>query len=279
MNQRGQIEILILLIVAGLILFSQWRKGEKLPWQMEIKKEAPISKPFYQTPQSPSEKNLPPPPSPEEKAEPPAIEKDTTPPKIFNPEPSGELPSETRQTILSLETDEEAICRWSLISGMSYDSMQNIFQNTASTSHSTEIRFLGEGEDYKFYVKCQDESGNKNLDDFEISFSVKKPEDKTPPERRNLSPSGMLSASTTEIELMVSTDEEATCYYSTVAGKDFWDWGNYQSFQANETGTYHTAGITATTTQVYDYFVRCCDTNKNCNDDNALIRFGIGVLP
>lgn len=281
MNQKGQVELLIVFIVlAAVALLSQWFKGEKLFFQPKTEKEAPVSKPIYlkPAPPLPQKKPLTPLPSPEKKIEPAEKEKDITPPKLSNPLPSGDLPAETRKTTISLETDEKAACRYGRVSGLSYNSMPDNFQNTNAASHSSQISYLSEGEKYIFYVKCQDESGNKNTDDFEISFSVKKPEDKTPPDRRHLSPFGMLATGTAQTELTVGTDEKANCSYSTQSGADFWKESG--SFRANETGTFHTSQISGLISgKIYDYFVRCCDTSGNCNDGEALIRFGVGVMP
>jgi hypothetical protein len=275
MNQKGQIEtILILLVLIGLVFYLKFF-GKKTETPTVVSQPTTSTQKILKP--SPTEK----PPQKETKTsetKKEVKEVDTTPPKRFNPQPRGELPAQTRKTIISLETDEKANCRYARVSGLSYDSMNNFFAQTNATSHSAEIGYLSEGEEYIFYVKCQDEFGNKNTDDFEISFSVKKAEDKTPPVRKWLSPTGTLPADTTQVELTVGTDEKANCYYSTLSGKSFW--GGSASFSPNETHTFHTAKIyNLTSGKVYDYFVRCCDFFGNCNDDDALIRFGIGLSP
>lgn len=279
MSQKGQVEILLLILVLGVILFSHWIRERGMVKEPEIKKESQIQKNSLPKTFTPQEKPL-----EEQKSKTEEIESQkekivaTIPPERFNSQPKGELPSETRKTIISLETEKKANCRYGRVSGLSFDSMFDFFAQTNATSHSTEIGYLSEGEKYIFYVKCQDEFGNKNTDDFEISFSVKKAEDKTPPERRYLSPSGMLPTDTTQVELAVGTDEKAYCYYSTLSGKSFWERSG--SFSPNETNTYHTTKIyNLTSENVYDYFVRCCDFFGNCNDGDALIRFGIGIAP
>ncbi len=281
MNQKGQVELLLVFIVLAVVaLLSQRFKGEKL-LSLPTKKEVSISKPKVSPspiPPPAEKKPLTPPPAPEKKIEPAEKEKDTIPPQRRNPLPSSDLPAETRKTTIFLETGEKAVCRYGRVSGLSYDSMPDNFQNTNATSHSSQINYLSEGEKYVFYVKCQDESSNKNTDDFEISFSVKKPEDKTPPDRRHLSPSGALATGTSQTELTVGTDEKASCSYSTQSGADFWQ--NSGSFRANETGTFHTSYVSGLISgKIYDYFVRCCDTSGNCNKGEALIRFGVGLMP
>lgn len=279
-NQKGQIEIIVIfLLLIGAILFYRsgiWGIQTKEPEIAKSASVAKISKPLIEKPISPPQEQK---TSLEEKIELQETKKnDTTPPRRSNPYPKGELPTQTRKTIISLKTDERAICRYGLVSELSYDSMQNIFSNTNATSHSTQIAFLSEGEEYTFYVKCIDEFENKNIDDFKISFKVKAPEDKTPPQRKWLSPQGMLPAETTQVELTVGTDEKANCYYSTLQGESFR--GKAKSFSPSETKTFHSAKVYSLTPgKVYDYFVRCCDFRGNCNDGDVMIRFGVGVSP
>ena len=100
---------------------------------------------------------------------------DTTPPSCSNSQPTGTLSSGTTQTTISLTTNETAVCKYSTIAGTNYDSITNTFSSTNSTTHSQTISNLSDGNTYHYYVRCQDESGNQNPDDFEISFSVASP--------------------------------------------------------------------------------------------------------
>jgi hypothetical protein len=61
---------------------------------------------------------------------------DTTPPVRSNGQPTGNLPAGTTQTIISLTTNENANCRYSTTSGVSYPSMTNTFSTTGGTTHS-----------------------------------------------------------------------------------------------------------------------------------------------
>ena len=97
---------------------------------------------------------------------------DTTPPTISNQHPTGNLPAGTTSTTISLTTDENAVCRYSNISGTKYSLMQNIFTTTGETSHSQLIINLQNSTNYNFYIRCNDTFGNYNEDDFEISFSI-----------------------------------------------------------------------------------------------------------
>lgn len=97
---------------------------------------------------------------------------DTTPPFRSNGSPGGTLPAGTTQTVISLNTDENANCRYSLTSGAAYSSMTNNFAVTGGTSHSSTASGLSDGRTYAYYVRCSDAAGNANNDDFVISFSV-----------------------------------------------------------------------------------------------------------
>jgi len=97
---------------------------------------------------------------------------DSIPPVRSGGSPSGSLAAGTTQTYISLNTDESATCRYSTNSGTSYSSMVNTFQTTGGTGHSQLITGLSNGGNYNYYVRCNDTSGNFNINDFTISFSV-----------------------------------------------------------------------------------------------------------
>jgi len=104
---------------------------------------------------------------------------DTIPPVRLNGQPTGNLAAGTKQTTISLTTNEVATCKYSTTAGVNYDSMTSTFSTTGNTSHSQLITGLADGNSYKYYVKCSDSYGNKNTDDYLISFSVSV--DITPP--------------------------------------------------------------------------------------------------
>jgi hypothetical protein len=97
---------------------------------------------------------------------------DVTPPVRSNGQPTGSLPSGTTQATLSLNTDENATCRYATTAGVAYASMPNTFGVTGGTAHSTTVTGLSNGGNYSYYVRCQDASGNANPDDYPITFTV-----------------------------------------------------------------------------------------------------------
>ena len=69
--------------------------------------------------------------------------------------PSGTLSAGTTQVSLSLLTDISATCRYSTVSGTSYDAMPNIISTTGGTSHSTVVTGLAGNNTYTYYIRCQ----------------------------------------------------------------------------------------------------------------------------
>ncbi len=100
------------------------------------------------------------------------VSNDTTVPTRTNNFPRGNLSKRTTAVILSLNTDENATCRYSTAASTVYSSMTNTFTNTGGLTHSTPITGLTVGTTYKYYVRCQDVRGNANTNDFTISFTV-----------------------------------------------------------------------------------------------------------
>jgi hypothetical protein len=98
---------------------------------------------------------------------------DVFPPVRSNGSPTGVLAEKVTAVELTLNTDEIATCRYSTVAGTSYESMTNTFSETKSIFHATAVGGLSCGNAYSFFVRCADLLGNKNMDDFIISFSIK----------------------------------------------------------------------------------------------------------
>jgi hypothetical protein len=99
---------------------------------------------------------------------------DTTeeiPPLRFNGTPTSTVGGTTLSVEISLETDEFAICRFSATSSVAYNAMTNVFSNTGLIFHSTVVPVTPNSLQ-TFYVRCIDDEGNFNIDDFLIQFSV-----------------------------------------------------------------------------------------------------------
>lgn len=99
---------------------------------------------------------------------------DTTeeiPPVRFNGAPTSTVGGTTLSVEISLETDELATCRYSASSSVAYGAMPNVFSNTGLIFHTTIVPVTPNSLQ-TFYVRCMDDEGNFNIDDFLIQFSV-----------------------------------------------------------------------------------------------------------
>ncbi|MFW6210053.1 MAG: dockerin type I domain-containing protein [Patescibacteria group bacterium] len=99
---------------------------------------------------------------------------DTTeeiPPERFNGAPTSSVGGTTPNVEISLETNEFSFCRYDTASGTPYTSMTNTFNNTGIIFHSTVVP-VTPGTVARFYVRCIDDEGNFNTDDYLIEFAV-----------------------------------------------------------------------------------------------------------
>ncbi|MDI6720820.1 MAG: PKD domain-containing protein, partial [Candidatus Aenigmarchaeota archaeon] len=100
---------------------------------------------------------------------------DSTPPSIINPKPWGTINTPT--TTLMVTTQEPAQCRYSMTDGIDYNTMDAAMTSPGSgyrTDHSWSLSGLTDG-DKIFYIRCVDQEGNKNTNDFRHKFTVKLP--------------------------------------------------------------------------------------------------------
>jgi len=261
-QEKGQaIVIFLVIVIAGVFLLmnrselSSWINP--FPTTVSPKQESPVVTPPTKY-SNPAPSTIP----------------DAAPPFRSNPQPSGGLSAATRETTISLATDEKAACRYNTVSGVGYGAMK-LFSNTNSTFHYTSVTGLSEGTGYVYYIKCADDHSNVNTDDLIVSFYIAGPDDFTPPVRSNQHPAGdVLYYGATQTVIGISTDEPASCRYDTRQGI------SYDSMQSNLTddGTqrYHTARVTGLVSGgSYSYFVRCKDSRGNVNTGDVMISFSI----
>jgi hypothetical protein len=100
---------------------------------------------------------------------------DTTediPPFRFNGAPTGLLSGTVSAVEMSLETDELAECKFGTASGTPYTSIPNTFSLTGQLLHTQRISNLATSTTYTYYIRCEDDEGNMNPDDYEISFTI-----------------------------------------------------------------------------------------------------------
>jgi hypothetical protein len=99
--------------------------------------------------------------------------------------------------------------------------------------------------------------------------------DTTAPALSNAGPSGVLAAGTTQAQLSVTTNESATCRYSTAAGTAY---GSMTNSFATTGGTTHSTLVSGLVNgQSYNYHVRCQDGAGNANTADTTISFSVAA--
>ena len=98
--------------------------------------------------------------------------RETIPPVRSQGGPLGNISGTSISVELSLQTDEFSRCRYSTASGTPYFSMTNEFSGTNFVAIHSKVISIVASTSYSFFVRCIDDEGNANLDDYEISFTV-----------------------------------------------------------------------------------------------------------
>jgi hypothetical protein len=95
---------------------------------------------------------------------------------LSNGLPSGTIPSNVAGVLVSFNTDVYATCRYATSSGIAYDDMTNSATGDfVGTFHTFTIMGIVQGDTYTFYVRCEDFTGNKNPNDYVITFTAGNP--------------------------------------------------------------------------------------------------------
>lgn len=97
--------------------------------------------------------------------------RETVPPLRFNGSPTSTVGGTTLNVEISLETDEFSVCKFDTVAGTAFGSMPSTFTNTGLIYHSTVVP-VTLGQQNTFYVRCIDDEGNFNIDDYLITFFV-----------------------------------------------------------------------------------------------------------
>ena len=201
---------------------------------------------------------------------------DSTPPVLSNGAPFGTLASGTTDTNMTVTTDEGATCKYSTTTGTAYASMTHTFTMTGGTLHSVSISSLTDGNDYHYYIRCQDTSNNPDVSDYAISFSVASSSfgGGTPPSIFSSLPSGTLPAGTTNTDLSVMTDVDATCKFGTIPNVAFDSIANTFTTTGGTTHSFALIGLVNGTD--YNYYIRCsAASDGTVNSSDYALTFGI----
>lgn len=140
-----------------------------------------------------------------------------------------------------------------------------VFHAISGTSGSLPISFTGS------MSSAVDEIDNVVASTVPVNIKVDSP-DVAAPVITNGAPTGTLAAGTTQTTVAVTTNENATCKYSTSSGVAFDSMTGFTTTGA----TSHSFSATGLSNGgSYGYFVRCKDVNDNTNQSDYLISFAI----
>ncbi len=99
---------------------------------------------------------------------------DTTeeiPPERFNGSPTSTVTGVSLSVEIFVETNELAICKFSTTPGVNYFAMPVTFTNTGLIYH-TAVVAVTPNSTQSFYIRCIDDEGNFNTDDYLLEFAV-----------------------------------------------------------------------------------------------------------
>ncbi len=99
---------------------------------------------------------------------------DTTeeiPPFRFNQAPTSTITGVSLSVEIFIETDEFAVCRYARVPGVDFSAMPHTFSGTGLIYH-TDVVAVTPNSLQQFYIRCIDDEGNFNTDDFLLEFSV-----------------------------------------------------------------------------------------------------------
>ena len=97
---------------------------------------------------------------------------DIDPPRPTAGIPGTVLPAGTTETTLELRTDELALCRWSSEGGTPFSAMDASFSTLPAIRHAALVAGLEDETLSHFFVRCRDDKGNANAEDFPIVVAV-----------------------------------------------------------------------------------------------------------
>jgi hypothetical protein len=91
----------------------------------------------------------------------------------YNPGESGyyEKTLDFSSVMMKLSTENDSICKYDVLSGLSYSEMEELFDETGGKLHRKSFLDLGDGS-YRYYVKCKDSSFFGEPEEFEVVLRV-----------------------------------------------------------------------------------------------------------
>jgi hypothetical protein len=142
---------------------------------------------------------------------------------------------------------------------------------TSAVSGNNTITFntLTAGTYSNCTLQVRDGSSNQSSALAVSSFTI----DTTAPVRSGGSPSGTLTAGTTGVLLALTTNETATCKFSTTLGTNYSSMGTTFTTTGSTSHSHSISGLSDGTS--YQYHVRCRDTVSNTNTNDYTLSFSI----
>lgn len=194
------------------------------------------------------------------------------PPVLSNGRPNWTVPYTTTEVDMTVETDIAANCRYTSSSGTAFEQMQS-FTRTDEVFHSVTLPVTA-GNIYNYYARCSSLSSGAISDEYLIHFDVEVSLDSAPPNLSNLQPAGSLAYTVTSVALQLDTDEAASCGYATSADLAFAS----MTSMAGAGGQTHSANVSVSAGNSYQYFVKCQDVYGN-ESVESVIGFSVDGVP
>lgn len=132
---------------------------------------------------------------------------------------------------------------------------------------------LTNGLTYYFSVSAYDTSNNYSLFSGEVSKIIPPLADTTPPTLSAGAPTGSQPAGTTQVTMTVTTNENATCKYSTSANTAYASMAS--TFTTTGTTNHSTIVTGLTNGNTYNRYIRCQDTAGNVNTSDYAVTFSV----
>jgi hypothetical protein len=153
-----------------------------------------------------------------------------------------------------VSTDHDAECKFSMGVALSYSNMQS-FENSGGKEHKITDFSLDQEREYVVYLKCDD--GYWDADDY--TYELKLEYDSTAPEISTYyaEPNPIIE-SPVETVLVIGTDDETICKYSTESQEFVSMENNFPDFDKPNFSDKHTQTITLPEEAAdYGYYVAC----------------------
>jgi hypothetical protein len=191
----------------------------------------------------------------------------------------------TAYSIASSTTSTTAAITWTTIDiatssvnyGLTTSYGSSAFSDVATTSHTINLSSLSPNTAYHFKVVSRNYGTGIATSSEDYTFTTSAAADITPPVISAGLPSGTLSAGTTGTSLQVSTDENATCKYGTVASTAYASIAGTFSVTGTTTHSQAISGLSNGTS--YSYYVRCIDSATNANVSDYTVSFSVDSAP